>query len=104
MRTLTLVATREERRRLFAVACPWCGAGPGSLCRVAGVPDKVRRRSGDRVRTLDAGCHDARWQAALGRGAPVLRDVVARRVVADRASRRATVSLLAEEAPHERPW
>lgn len=28
------------------------------------------------IRTLDGGCHDARWQRALGQAAPVLAAVV----------------------------
>lgn len=71
------MATIEERKALLAVPCPWCGAGSNSECVSASThnlptghtPRRVRHL---RVTTLDGGCHDARWQAALGRGAKVL--------------------------------
>lgn len=72
------MATNEERQRLLAVTCPHCRAGVGEPCVVAGGPQPLdseggrRRRQLRLITTLDGGCHDARWQAALNRPAPVL--------------------------------
>lgn len=71
------MATSQERRALLSITCPWCGTGPGAECVAASVHRlppgmKPRRVRPARVRSLDGGCHDARWQAALGRGAKVL--------------------------------
>jgi len=70
------MATTAERTALLAVTCTHCGAGTGDACY------KLSRRHGRDVRlpitTLDGGSHDARWVAALGRGAPVLVGAVVR--------------------------
>lgn len=71
------MATREQRARLLAVSCPWCGSAPGEVCvlRAAKRRDHEggeRRRRLPVITTLDGGCHDARWQKALGMPAPVL--------------------------------
>jgi hypothetical protein len=100
------MATAEQRAALLRIECPWCGAGPGTPCRVRALMG--RKRGGqNRISTLDGGCHDARWQAALGVSAPVLGDVVAaRRVEAAKEQRPGTVAVLdpPEEAPDDRPW
>jgi len=70
------MVTAEERRALLAVPCPWCGAGDGEDCHVretrTDAGKGTRRYTPIPVTTLDAGCHDARWRAALTRPAPVL--------------------------------
>jgi hypothetical protein len=75
------MATREQVRQLLAVPCPWCTAGVGELCSTMGhrSENAVGSRRSERrfIRTLDGGCHDARWQRALGQAAPVLTQVVA---------------------------
>lgn len=67
------MATKEQRDRLLAVACPWCGASINEECTVASVR---ANRTVRRITTLDGGAHDARWQAALNRAAPVLGQAV----------------------------
>lgn len=99
------MATRDELRKLLAVACPWCRAAVGELCSTAGTrsPEAVGPRRSDRrpIRTLDGGCHDARWQRALGREAAVLAEVVA----ADRGvPRRRTEEPELVGAAVDRPW
>lgn len=103
-----MMATRDEMRRLLSVACPHCGAAPHGRCRV-----RVRVRRGKQaldlpIKSLDGGCHDARWLVALGRQAPVRADVVAaRRGARDTRTRRGSVAVLdppTQEAPDERPW
>lgn len=79
------MATPEERRALLAIACPHCDAWAGSLCTTSFAhrhrrfhdDDEFRRRVVRPPRTLDGGFHDARWQAALGRSAAVVAEVVA---------------------------
>jgi hypothetical protein len=72
------VATIEERQRLLAVMCPHCHAAPGEPCGVTSAIRPLDGEGGRRkqrrlsITTLDGGAHDARWQAALGRPAPVL--------------------------------
>lgn len=73
------MATHEEREALMSVSCPWCGASAGKVCVPASSnrsrTDKVRERRGAAalgIRTLDGGCHEARWQKALGRPARTL--------------------------------
>ena len=70
------MATHEERAALLAVSCRWCSAKPGEECHAVttGRAARTQRRHDVRrpLTTLDAGCHDARWQDALGRAAPVL--------------------------------
>lgn len=71
------MATAQERAALLAVACPWCHAAPGEVCELRLRRPVPAQRSRLRVvrpptpTTLDAGCHDARWQAALGVSAQV---------------------------------
>lgn len=106
------MATAQEMRALLATPCPHCGAVSGSTCRV-----KARGRKGQvlwlPITTLDGGCHDARWQAALGRPAAVRSDVVAarhpRRVAPSPRMARGTVAVLdppPKETPDDpdRPW
>lgn len=69
------MATHEERRALLAVTCPWCGAEPGAICFIPVRARTATERSKPRqtaVRSLDGGCHNARWQAALSRDAKVI--------------------------------
>lgn len=71
------MATSEQRRRLLAGPCPYCGAGTAELCSVARPARRdqeggVRRIESRPITTLDGGCHDARWQAAGLGPAPVL--------------------------------
>lgn len=103
------MATAREIRALLDVACPHCGAGVGSACRV-----RVHRRGRMvtlPITTLDGGSHDARWQAALGIPAPVRADRVAeRRVAPSPRMARGGVAVLdpptqeAHDEPTERPW
>lgn len=79
------MATADERTALLAVTCPHCSAAVGELCtapaatRPMDSQGGMRRSLGRPVTTLDGGCHDARWQTALGRPARVLSAVVAER-------------------------
>lgn len=85
------MATLEERDQLLAVACTWCGAAPREECTVKGLRE-LRVPS-----TLDGGCHDARWRAAMGREARVVPAAVdVRRPVED------TEPVLVGAV--ERPW
>ena len=89
-------ATPEQRRTLLAIACPHCGARAGTVCFVPtghGDHDARTRRRAIPVRSLAAGCHDARWRAALNLPAPVVAEVVA--AVPRRTGRVAVM---------ERPW
>lgn len=95
------MATPAEIRALLATPCPWCGAWVGSECRVSGVRNPRIGRKGPS--TLDGRCHDARWQAALGRPALVVR-VPERRVDAEDEPRRGTVAVLDPPNERERPW
>lgn len=61
------MATVEQRKQLLSRPCPWCKAGVGEECYTPG-PKKARLP----IKTLDAGCHDARWLAVFDRPAPVL--------------------------------
>lgn len=74
------MATRDQVRSLLATPCPWCAAGVNELCSTAGHRNETavgsRRSERRMIRTLDGGCHDARWQRALGQAAPVLAAVV----------------------------
>lgn len=70
------MATVDERAKLLSIACPWCRAKPGEDCTTGKDRDGKRRP----VTTLDAGCHDARWQAALGYEASVIGAAVEARV------------------------
>lgn len=94
------MATHEERRALLAVTCPWCKAEPGTACFVLR-PARTETERGSRrlhrfpIRTLDGGCHDARWTVALGRSAAVVPDALPE----TRTSRREAVSVGVE-----RPW
>jgi len=105
------MATRDELRALLAVTCPWCHAAAGELCSTMGVRNdqKVGPRRSDRrrIRTLDGGCHDARWNKALGTSAPVLPEVVAaghqRPVVDPEEGQRVEEPVLVGAAV-ERPW
>src|SRR5262245_9114658 len=74
------MATQAEVKALLGVACPWCEAGIGVRCNVrsGGRTGSVRAvRAALTLSTLDGGCHDARWQAALGLGARVIAEAVA---------------------------
>ena len=70
------MATRAEIDALLKVACPHCGAAPDEWCSVRDrTADKhrgTRRFRPIPVTTLDGGCHDARWRAAVGRSAAVI--------------------------------
>lgn len=70
------MASAEDRAALLGVSCAWCGAAPGEDCHVretsADKAKGTRRYSPVPITTLDGGCHDARWRAALSRGAEVL--------------------------------
>lgn len=73
------MATPEERRALLAVTCPHCGAAPQMMCFVpVGARTASERTQARRVpiRTLDGGCHDARWRKALDREAAVIVDAL----------------------------
>jgi hypothetical protein len=96
------MATVEERARLLAVACPWCEAPPGAECRVRGTARQNRRRGQKGPSVLDGRCHDARWQAALGRPAKVLVD----RLPPRRGTDEGRVAVLDRPEPgvEERPW
>jgi hypothetical protein len=88
-----IMATADERRALLAIACPHCDAWPGSLCTTSFAHRRRKFRDDEPMtrrvvrppRTLDGGFHDARWQAALGRSAEVVGDVVAEVVAEARA-------------------
>lgn len=80
------MATREQLDKLMAVACPWCRAAIKEEC-TTGPPGKQRL-----ITTLDGGCHDARWQVALGTSAPVVMD----------RERAVSVPLVAPAGPAER--
>lgn len=99
------MATRDQLRKLLAVSCPWCHAGVGELCTAPGSRDphaEGPRRSDRRpIRTLDGGCHDARWLRALGEPAPVRAEVVAEEHPPRHGE--ATEPVLVG-APAERPW
>lgn len=100
-----MMASRDEIRALLAKPCRWCRAGVGERCSTAGQRSESAegpRRSERRpIRTLDGGCHDARWQDALGRSAPVRAEAVAevRGITEEPAER-----VLVGAAPVERPW
>jgi len=86
------MATASEMRALLATSCPWCSASPGEKCRVR------RGKQFVPVTTLDGESHDARWQAALGRGAKVLGE-------ADILKSQRVQALAASGRPRvERPW
>lgn len=99
------MATRDQIRALLAVPCPWCHAAVGELCSAPGARDphtEGPRRSDRRpIRTLDAGCHDARWLRALDEPAPVRAEVVAEEHP-PRHGEAAEPVLVG--APTERPW
>jgi hypothetical protein len=101
-----MMATPRERAALLAVPCPWCGAGPQSECVVRGL--RNRRRGERGPSSLDGHCHDARWQAALGRPAPVLvhrLDVLMRRGDDEDEPERGSVAVLdPPRSEGERPW
>lgn len=100
------MATRDQLRKLLAVPCPWCHAGVGELCSAPGARDPQAegpRRSDRRpIRTLDGGCHDARWMRALGEPAPVRADVVTEEHRQQRPEEHAEPQLVG--GPSERPW
>lgn len=112
------MATPEQRAALLAIPCPWCAATPGELCSTPAPGGRARRdteggvRRGARspIRTLDAGCHDARWQAAGLGTAPVVAGVVARlHEPEDGASRGRQPVMAGSGGPGnlsvgERPW
>lgn len=102
------MATPEQRRALLAVACPWCRAGVGEPCGLRSREDTDteggrRTRPVRRVTTLDGGCHDARWNAALGTAARVLPAVVAAKVERPAAPAEDD-RVLVGAGPPERPW
>lgn len=43
------------------VACPWCGAEPGTACHA--ITSSRRRRRPPRIRSTPDGCHEARRSA-----------------------------------------
>lgn len=93
------MATVEQRQALMAVTCSWCGAGVDEPCHVrkAATIDTAggrRRPQLLAITTLDGGSHDARWQKALGVGAPVVQAAVAERT--DRE--------LVDAGQETRPW
>lgn len=107
------MATIEERQKLLAIMCPHCHAAAGEPCGVAGGPLPLdaeggrRRRTRRPVTTLDGGCHDARWQAALNRPAPVLVSAPRLGELRGRPSSPPEETPLAGPAPvlvGERPW
>lgn len=61
------MATVEQRRKLLAETCPFCGAKPGQMCSRSGPRGKRYV-----VATLDGNAHDARWQKAGLGPAPVV--------------------------------
>lgn len=69
------MATLDQMRALLSISCRWCGAAPKEACFT------TVKRHGREVRipltTLDGGCHDLRWQDALGTGAVVMTAAVA---------------------------
>jgi len=75
------MASREELSKLLAIPCSWCHAAVGEPCSTSGIrrdgTEGPRRSDRRPIRTLDGGCHDARWQQALGVAAPVRAEVVA---------------------------
>lgn len=99
------MATREQIRSLLAVPCPWCGAAVNEACSAPGArsPQAEGPRRSDRrpIRTLDGGCHDARWLKALDEPAPVRAEVVAEEHLSRRRRRGAPVLA---GAGVERPW
>ena len=70
------MATRQDIDALLAVVCPHCGATTGEFCSVRDRRNDeqrgTRRFKPIPISTLDGGCHDARWRAALGRAASVI--------------------------------
>lgn len=99
------MATAEQRKALLAVACPWCGAGPGDVCTVPrrnelDTEGGKRRTQGLRVTTLDGGCHDDRWRRALGTTAPVIAAAVAARTHAPQTAQQELLGA----GGRERPW
>lgn len=72
------MATIEQRQKLLGIPCPHCRAATGEACTASVQPQNLdaeggRRRQRRRPLTvLDGGCHEARWQAALGIPAPVV--------------------------------
>jgi len=102
------MATPAEMAALLAVTCPWCQAAPGHKCqaRTSGRTSTLATRLALTLTTLDGGCHDARWQAALGRGAAVIADAVAeaRRKPDTDETREVPTSTATATAVLERPW
>ncbi len=93
------MATTAEREQLLATACPWCSARPGEECHNG---TKARRP----LRSLDGGCHDARWRRALGIEAQVTmpeRPAYTGPVKAEQPERE-PVSVGAAMPVMERPW
>lgn len=102
-----MMASRDEIRALLAVPCPWCHAAVGEVCSTSGTRSEGTegpRRSDRRpIRTLDGGCHDARWKRALGREAAVRADVVAEAHGHGRRTPDPEPQLVSA-GPVERPW
>lgn len=69
------MATPDQMRTLLSISCRWCGATLNEACFT------TVKRHGREVRipltTLDGGCHDLRWQDALGTSAAVMTAAVA---------------------------
>lgn len=99
------VASREQLRALLAVSCPWCHAAAGEACSTMGQrrdgTEGPRRTNRRLIRTLDGGCHDARWLRALGEPAPVRVEVVAQEHPPRYGEAQEPVLI---GAPAERPW
>lgn len=98
------MATSDERRRLLAIPCPHCGAKPKEECFTRGGRGGSERL---RITTLDGGCHDARWRAALGYEAVVVSAAVPHKETPDPVDDEREPQLVGagiSSSLPERPW
>lgn len=93
------MVTPREREKLLGTPCPWCKARVGEDCRTASKRHLP-------ITTLDGGCHDARWQAALGQAARVVMpDEKGRRVIVEPpAAAPEREPVMVGVALADRPW
>lgn len=93
------MATAAQRAALLAIPCPWCKAAPLEEC-TTGPPGRRQL-----ITSLDGGCHDARWQKALGvAAAVVVEEEGRRRIVEPPAPEPEREPVSVGVAIADRPW